>query len=226
MNRYTKSFTLTLVLYIAIFVSFLYSFEDEKQLNSTQKKNKQSVKFTIIQESAPIEKKKEIIVKKKEIKKVVQKKVITKKIKQKVIVKKKIIKEIKEIKEVFKPKQVIVKQQIKQNKFVQKNTKSYEDRLQKRKENQNKYYSQIKDTINKNKSYPRMAIKRGIEGIVKIKFTISKNGELLSFDIIEGKRVFKKSIAQAVKNSFPLTPPKDVLISNTSLSLMIDYRLY
>ena len=71
-----------------------------------------------------------------------------------------------------------------------------------------------------------MAIKRGIEGIVKIKFMISKDGELLSFNIIEGKRVFKKSISKAVKNSFPLTPPKNLLTKNTSLSLMINYRLY
>ena len=217
MNRYTKSFTITLVLYITIFTSFSYSFEDEKYVNSTQKKSEQVVKFTIIQEPRFIEKK-EIIVKKKEIDKIVKKNLITKKIKPKVVEKKK--------KKVSKPKQIVVKQQIKQNKSVLKNTINHQDILKKRKENQNKYYTQIKETINKNKSYPKIAVKRGIEGLVKIKFTISKNGELLSFNIIEGKRVFKKSITESVKNSFPLTPPKDVLTSNTSLSLMIDYRLY
>ena len=217
MNRYTKSFTITLVLYITIFTSFSYSFEDEKYVNTTQKKSEQVVKFTIIQEPRFIEKK-EIIVKKKEIDKIVKKNLITKKIKPKVVEKKK--------KKVSKPKQIVVKQQIKQNKSVLKNTINHQDKLKEHKENQNKYYTQIKETINKNKSYPKIAVKRGIEGLVKIKFTISKNGELLSFNIIEGKRVFKKSITESVKNSFPLTPPKDVLTSNTSLSLMIDYRLY
>jgi len=237
MNRYTKSFTLTLVLYVAIFLSFTYSVEDKTQMNSNQKKSEQIVKFTIIQEPIPIEKKKEIIIKKKEIekvvKKVIEKKKITKKIKpneiekkKKTIVKKKKLNENKKIDKVSKPQQTIVKQQIKQNKSIQKDTINHEDKLRIRKVNQNKYYTKIKEPINKNKTYPRMAIKRGIEGIVKIKFTISKDGELLSFHIVEGKKVFKKSISEAIKNSFPLTPPKDALISNTSLSLKIDYRLY
>jgi len=224
MNRYIKSFVLTFILYGIIFISFLYSFEDEKQLKSSQKKGEQIVKFTIIQEPKPIEEKKEIIVKKKEIKKVVKKLIkqqkITKKIKPKIV--EKVVKK----EQIVKPKQVVVKQQIKQNKSQQKNRVNHQDVLKKRKVSQNKYYTQIKETINKNKSYPKIAIKRGIEGIVKIEFTISKDGKLLSFNIIEGKRVFIKSIAQAVKNSFPLTPPKDVLTANTSLSLMINYRLY
>jgi len=227
MNRYTQSFTLTFILYIIIFGSILYSFEEKTQLNSSQKKSEQIVKFTIIQEPIPIEKKKEVvIVKKTEVKEIVEKK-ITKKIKPKTIEKKKdtIVKK-KERKKVIQPKKIIVKQQIKQNKSLQKDTKIHQDTLIKRKENQNRYYSKIKETINKNKLYPKMAIKRGIEGIVKIKFMISKDGELLSFNIIEGKRVFKKSISKAVKNSFPLTPPKGILTSNTSLSLMINYKLY
>ena len=220
MNRYTKSFFITFIVYIIIFVGFLYPFEDDKQLKSTQKKSEQIVKFTIIQEPIVIEVKKEIIVKKHEIKKIeriITKQTITKKLKPKVIEKKK---------KIIQPKQILVKQQIKQNKSTQKDTKIHQDTLKKRKENQNKYYTQIKETINKNKSYPKMAIKRGIEGIVKIQFEISKDGKLLSFNIIEGKRVFKKSIEKAVKNSFPLTPPENTLVSNTSLSLTIDYRLY
>jgi len=220
MNRYTKSFFITFIVYIIIFVGFLYPFEDDKQLKSTQKKSEQIVKFTIIQEPIVIEEKKEIIVKKHEIKKIeriIPKQTITKKLKPKVIEKKK---------KIIQPKQILVKQQIKQNKSTQKDTKIHQDTLKKRKENQNKYYTQIKETINKNKSYPKMAIKRGIEGIVKIQFEISKDGKLLSFNIIEGKRVFKKSISQAVKNSFPLTPPQNTLVSNTSLSLMINYKLY
>jgi len=220
MNRYTKSFFITFIVYIIIFVGFLYPFEDDKQLKSTQKKSEQIVKFTIIQEPIVIEEKKEIIVKKHEIKKIeriIPKQTITKKLKPKVIEKKK---------KIIQPKQILVKQQIKQNKSTQKDTKIHQDTLKKRKENQNKYYTQIKETINKNKSYPKMAIKRGIEGIVKIQFEISKDGKLLSFNIIEGKRVFKKSIEKAVKNSFPLTPPQNTLVSNTSLSLLIDYRLY
>ena len=233
MNRYIQSFALTFILYVSIFISFLYSFDEIESINPTQKKGEQIVKFTILQEPKPKEKK-EVITQKKEIKKVekksIQQKTITKKIKPKEIEQKKNTilqkKKTPEEKKVIKTKQTIVKQQIKQNKSLLKNTINHQDIVKKRKLNQNKYYNKIKQTINQNKSYPRIAIKRGIEGIVKINFTISKHGELLSFNILEGKRVFKKSIAQAVKNSFPLTPPKDLLTSNTSLSLKIAYKLY
>lgn len=222
MNRYAKSFTITLLLYIAIFISFLYSSE-EPQIKSSQTKSDQVVKFTIIQEAKPVVKKKEIIVKKKEIKKVIKKKVATKKIKPKIIEKKKQIIKKKKTTEI---KKTIVKQQIKKNKSIQKITKNHQDTLKKHKYNQKKYYTKIKETINKNKSYPRVAVKRGIEGIVKINFTISKNGELLSFHIKEGKKIFQKSITKAVQNSFPLIPPKGLLDSNISLSLTINYYLY
>lgn len=239
MNRYTKSFSFTLILYLAIFISFLYAYEDEKQIQTFQKKSEQLVKFTIIQETKPMKKEKETVIKKKEkkkTKKIISKKISTKKLKpkelkkkKKVVIKKKEIKKHipKKIeKEIPRPKQTIIKQQIRQNKLIQKNTLNHQNIIKKHKEKQNKYYTKIKETINKNKTYPRIAIKRGIEGIVKIKFTISKNGKLLSFEIVEGKRVFKKSIEKAIKSSFPLTPPKDLLTSNTSLSLTVDFRLY
>jgi len=236
MNRYIKSFSLAAILYIGIFVSFLYSFENESTLQNKQIKSEELVKFTIIQESAP-ELIKKVVVKKTKpiIQKVVKKEKTTKKIKPiekkkkeiiKKIVKKEIIKKEKQIKKIIpKKSETIVKKQIKKNKSTVTNNKKHLEDNHRKKMIQQKYYSSIKEAINKNKSYPRVAVKRGIEGMVKIKFTISKFGELISFNIIEGKRVFKNSISNAVKNSFPLTPPKGILSSNTQLSLMVNYRL-
>jgi protein TonB len=222
MNRYTKSFALTLFVYVIIFITSIYSFDTKKQIQSNQTISEQLVRFTIIQEAAtkPEVKKIEKIVKKVIPKKTVKK--IIKPIKKK---KQKVVKKEKP-KKAIKTKDTVTKKLIKKNKSVNKNTKSHLDEIKRNKINQQKYYTIIKEAINKNKSYPKMAVKRGIEGIVKIEFTISKDGELVSFTIIEGKKVFKNSIAEAVKNSFPIKPPKGVLSSNTQLSLMVKYRLY
>jgi protein TonB len=204
----------------------LYSYDSKKTVSSTQTKSEQVVKFTIIQESKPKQEpikkvvKKEIPkkVEKKTIKKIVKK--IEKKVKKE-IVKKEIIKKVHKV-----VKEVVVKKQIKKNKSSLIKEKNNLDEKNKRKHNQKIYYTKIKELINKNKYYPKVAARRGIEGFVKINFTISQYGELVSFKMLEGKRIFKKSIQEAVINSFPLKPPKGLLTSNTQLSLKIAYRLY
>lgn len=240
MNRYIKSFSLAAILYIGIFVSFLYSFENESTLQNKQIKSEELVKFTIIQESAPKHIEKAVVKKQKTIiQKVVKKEKTTKKSKPivkkkkeiikkvaKKIVKKQIIEKVKHVKKiVHKKSETIVKKQIKKNSSKIVNNKNNLEDIHRKKMIQQQYYTSIKEAINKNKSYPRVAVKRGIERIVKIKFTISKLGELVSFSVVEGKRIFKKSISNAVHSSFPIKPPKGILSSNTQLSLMVDYRL-
>jgi len=240
MNRYTKSFGITAIFYLFLMVTFLYSFdtEDKKELHSQQTKSTQSVKFTIVQEQRVKEikeKTKKKIPEKKakkidpEKKKPLDKKVIKKsekKIVKQAIQKKDAKKENLPKKKIQSEQPQVQKNQIKQNKSIETKKKNNLEETNKRKIEQHKYYTQIKQLINNNKYYPRMAIKRGIEGIVKIEFTISKTGELLSFKIIEGKSIFKKSIQNAVKKSFPLKPPKGVLSKDTTLSLKIAYNLY
>ena len=214
MNRYTKSFTITLILYMCIFISFVYSFDTNEQIKSQQTKSEQIVKFTIIQQT--IKK----VVKKNPPQEISAKKLkpIEKKIKK--VVHKKIEKKV------HKKEPVIAKKQIKQNKSNNIKNINHLEELKQKKSNQKIYYTKIKELINKNKYYPKIAVRRGIEGSVKIQFTISKDGELLTFKIIEGKKVFEKSIGTAIQKSFPLKPPQGTLTSNTQLSLQLDYRLY
>ena len=220
MNRYLKAFAITLFIYISILATFLYSVDTAIPFKQEQIKSNQEVRFTIIQESIhKAKQKKETKLIQKVIKKskpIEKKKTIDK------VVKKETVKKIKHKTQ----ENSVTKKQIKKNRSIQENKINHEERLKKRKHTQNKYYTKIKNTINQNKSYPKIAVKRGIEGVVKITFIISKNGELVSFKILEGKRVFKKSIIKAIQNSFPIPPPKNLLSSNKSLSLMIDYKLY
>jgi len=240
MNRYLKSFSFVFVLYTALFASYIYTPSPTRH-NTQAKKSIQDLHFTIIQEQ-----KKSVVVPKKVLKKkkpTVPKKSKTKKNPKKKLVKKRIIKKTVAPKTLHKPinqkveapiktkniphiDKQIPQKQIKKNN-VTKQTKVIDDNKNKvKKLLQQKYFTQIKQLINQNKLYPKIAIKRGIEGVVKISFTISKHGELLSVHIIEGKKVFQKSIKQAVKKSFPNIPPPGIFDKNVQLSLTIAYKLY
>jgi len=87
------------------------------------------------------------------------------------------------------------------------------------------YFALVKNTIDKYKYYPQNALRRGIECEMKVKFTISSMGELLSFEMIEGNKMFHNSVKEAIEKSFPLLPPKNILAENEVLSLVISYAI-
>ncbi len=244
-KRYRSSFIITAILYSSFVVMFAYSFDKNISMKQEPKKSEEIVNFTIIEQIPfikPTPKPQQKIVKKVEpkIEKIVKKepmpivkptpkKIITKKTLkiakkkpiQKTIVKKK-IKE--ETKKVIQKQKVLAHTQIKKTISKKVEKKSIDKEVIKAK--QNIYYTKIKQTIDKNKSYPKVAVRRGIQGDVKINFTISKEGHLLSFKIIDGKKIFLKSITKAIKNSFPIKPPQNLFTSNLDLSVTLQYKLY
>jgi TonB family protein len=58
--------------------------------------------------------------------------------------------------------------------------------------------------INSNKSYPHTARRRSVEGTVEVEFIIQADGNVKDIKLISGKRVFKESVLQAIKRSFPV----------------------
>ena len=58
--------------------------------------------------------------------------------------------------------------------------------------------------INSNKSYPHTARRRSVEGTVEIEFMILADGNVKDIKIISGKKIFKKSATDAIRNSFPV----------------------
>ena len=243
MNRYFLSFFLTVFIYVSLVVGYLNLHQNIKVLHSPSKQSNQRVKFTIIAQK-PIPKKKIEHKKKREPKKLKKKhKKIIKKIKK--IKKYKKIRKIKpkikpeqKIKQKAKPKpkpvkkpknivkKIIPKTQYKQNISKVKKTIIDNQAIKKREILKNQYYLKIKKTIAQNKSYPRKAIRRGIEGIVEVSFIISPKGELLSYKIVSGKKVFHKSAIKALKTSFPIAPPPNIITKNTELSIKLKYVLY
>ena len=236
-KRYFNSFFVASIFYSFLIITLLYSFEEVSIAPSDTKHSLQNVQFTLINLPKEIEKpkveKKEIIkkeiVKKPEpkVEKKIVKKINPEKISPKQIVKKPEPKvEKKEIvKKVEETKKQIVANQIKKSDSTEKKEIVKTD-LKQLKIKQHKYYSQIKQTIDKNKFYPKVAVRRGIQGEVKIQFTISKDGELLSYKILDGEKIFFNSISEAIQNSFPLAPPTDLFTSNLDLKLTLHYKLY
>lgn len=224
--RYFGSFFITLILYAATITSLFYSFNN--QSNITNKEEKKSlVKVSLIE--AKVEQKKEIE-QKKEVK---QEKEIIKSLKKEP---KKIVKKI--IKSVKKPKKKIVKKIIKSKTCIKNETKEVKKSPSKNVENivsvapkiniskiKNDYIAKVKKTINSNKFYPNSARRRGIEGSVKVEFTIQNNGKLTMVKIIQGKKIFFKAAKEAILNSFPIQGYKDNKIFPINLTLVLKYNL-
>ena len=123
-----------------------------------------------------------VIVKKVEKKPEPKKVVKKKKVKKKKIAKKKIVKKSKKAKR-------------------KKARKSSSRRATSRRVDPNKksrFLSKIRAKINRAKSYPRIAQKRGMQGSVKVRFTILKNGRVGHISV-SGPKVFQSSAKRAVK---------------------------
>jgi len=181
---------------------------------------------------------KKIDVKKIEVKKVKVTKVMPKKIIKKKVTQKKIIKSVKSKKKIPRkrvPKKVVKKRSITKTPIVQQTTpitpsistvdkaseklkvevpvvKATSSPQKKAKNNQYRkaFLRNVRSSIIANKKYPKLAKRRHIEGAVKVRFDITKNGEVTNIRFINGKRIFQKSIRKTLENTFPITIPNRV----------------
>jgi len=87
-----------------------------------------------------------------------------------------------------------------------------------------RFLSQIRAKINRAKSYPRIAQRRGMQGVVKVKFTILKNGHVGSISV-RGPKVFQNSARSAVKKAFPISVKNAPLHLPTTVNLSLRYKL-
>jgi len=247
MNRYFLSFIITLFIYSIFIIGFLSYNNTPKPLKIKTKKSIESVKFTVIKqvkiEPKPIIKP-DIIIPPipitppkpkltKPIKPIIKKDENLTIKRPKPIIKPKIVKKIKPKKRRKVTKKVVKKSNknirrtlIKKSKSLSKKGVIGSKSNQKKEARQKEYYSKISKAINRNKSYPSKAKRRNIEGKVKVRVTLSKDGKLILYKILTGNRVFKKSIKNAIKKSFPIKPPKGMFNSNIDFSFTISYKLY
>jgi len=236
MNRYISSLLIAIFLYSIFIIIYIYSTKNTKIIRYTKQKNKQSIKFTVIQQQIikikpKLKTIKRLKLKSKQIVKQKTKAKIIKKLKPKEIIKQKSRKRIKQkskpIKKqniIVKPKPKLIKTQIKKTKSLSQITTN-KINTQQTKIAQKQFYDKLKRIINKNKSYPKKAIKRDIQGVVKVSFIPQSNGNVKDIQIISGKRVFKKSVIKAIKNSFPIEVDSSLFLFPEKFTIKLSFIL-
>lgn len=81
----------------------------------------------------------------------------------------------------------------------------------------------IKNIIDKNNQYPRMAHKRGIEGSIIAEFILFKNGEISEIKILnKAHNILNQSAINAIKRSYKEFPSMN---NNVKIKVTISYNL-
>ena len=88
----------------------------------------------------------------------------------------------------------------------------------------NQFLSKVRRNINKHKSYPKIAKRRGMQGKVKVRFTILANGNVGHISV-SGPKVFHNSARNAVKKAFPISTRNIPISLPTSVNLLLRYQL-
>jgi len=190
------------------------------------------------------------ITKRKKVKKIVKKRKVIKKIKHKKsrkkivkhktikhkITKKRVVKKI--VKKRMPPKQepaqiyqpipekITPPQAVLKNTIVPQRTVSppprVSSKIDKSKERK-AFLNQIRSKIIANKKYPKLALRRHIQGSVTVKFDINRMGNVNNIRFLNGKTILQKSVKNAIKSSFPIDIPhslkSELPINNISVKI-------
>jgi len=141
---------------------------------------------------------------------VVKKKVVKKKKSKKKSLKKKVVKHKKQVKKVRKKS---TKRKVKKSSSQQASPAK-----------KNAFLAKIRGKINRNKTYPRIAQRRGMQGSVKVSFTILPNGHVSNIRI-SGKKVFYKSARTAIQKAFPISTKNVPLSFPITINLPLHYQI-
>jgi len=88
----------------------------------------------------------------------------------------------------------------------------------------NRFLSQVRARINRNKSYPRIAKRRGMQGSVKVHFTILPSGNV-GHIAVTGPKVFHASARKAIEKSFPVNTKHIPVSLPKTVNLTLRYQL-
>jgi len=221
MHRYLSSFIISTIFYVAILAVILYLYsKNDFTTQKVQHKSPECVHFAIIEpakvkEIKPVEKPKpkpkpkpkKPIVKPKEP--TVEKKVLEKEPEEEI--KEEEVQE--EVQEVVEAENILETQQQLQ---VQQDIREAKQR---------EFDKKLIERINNNKSYPKMARRRGIDGVMGVRFIILADGNVKDIQITSGKGIFKKATIQAIQRSFPIEIDPSIYDFPEVFNLNISYTL-
>jgi len=69
------------------------------------------------------------------------------------------------------------------------------------------FLNNLRAKIIANKEYPKIALRRHIEGSVKVRFDLTTSGDVSNIRFLEGKTILQKGVRKAILRSFPLNIP-------------------
>ena len=155
--------------------------------------------------------------------KVIKKKIIKKKKRKKVIKKRKKKKKIK--KRVTKKRYIKHPRRKKRIKKIQISKKgNSKNKMHISPLKKANFINLIRNNINKNKSYPRIAKRRGMQGSVTVSFTLLANGKIVNL-VVRGKKVFRSSARRAVEKSFPMNVKNAPLVLPKKIKFTLRYQI-
>ena len=96
--------------------------------------------------------------------------------------------------------------------------------IERKKAKKNQFLAQVRQKINQHKSYPKIAQRRGLQGKVKVRFTILANGNVGHISL-SGPKVFHNSARRAVKGAFPINTKNAPISLPQSVNLTLRYQL-
>jgi protein TonB len=233
--RHFTAYTITAVAYLLV-AAFIY-YTQSHHFVSSQKPKESVIKMSLSQFApevvTPPESKVEKVIEPKPVVKKepkVEKEIIsepivekaTPKLVQKVEKKKPVKKEKK------KPthKKPIYKKPIKKKVSKKKTSKRQVSKQQNHssKAEKNKFWNTLRQKIDSHKFYPRIAKKRGMEGTVKVKFTILSNGDVGHISV-QGPKVFHNSAKNAVTSTFPISVKNAPVSLPERINITLHYQI-
>lgn len=123
-----------------------------------------------------------------------------------------------------KPKKVVKKTRKKPRPTHKKSTLKSTKKQQSTAVEKNLFLAKVRDRINKHKSYPRIAKRRGMQGSVKVDFTIQANGHVSGI-MVSGPKAFHTSAKAAVKKAFPVSVKNVPISLPQKVSITLHYTL-
>jgi len=126
-----------------------------------------------------------------------------------------------EVKKIIKKKP---KKIVKKKKPVQKASRASLRKTQANPDKVNKFYKKIRVKINQNKSYPKIAKRRRMQGSVKVTFTVLRSGKVSNI-LLNGPKVFHNSARHAVKSAFPIAVKKIPVTLPATVHITLRYQI-
>lgn len=103
-----------------------------------------------------------------------------------------------------------------------KRISSHKSKSSKAKKDQ--FLANIRAKINRHKSYPKIAKKRGMQGSVKVSFTLLRSGKV-GHITVSGPKVFHHSARKAVKSAFPVATKNIPISLPLKINITLRYQI-